>query len=592
MKQLNTNSIPVISVFFLVICPSLVSCDNMMKNNTRPNIVFILADDLGYMDVCSYAHHVLGTSIDSMFYETPHIDKLAAEGLSFSNAYVCPLSSPTRSSLLTGKYAFHMGITTAMPMRDTWYMLNKPVPPGEYVQDVLYHGDPITIEQALINGKSNSAIPAGLPIDSGRYDQVISEVLSLKGYHTAFIGKWHVGGFGAKGYQPKDRGFDEVPAYADAGGSVHFNWRKHWNNPTNTKGRWPNMPQQRWSLGDSGEKSDKNFLTDDLTDKALKYLDAHAKNQRKPFFLYFCQFAVHAPIQARVEDIRYFEGKKTKGWNRQGNAIYAGLIRSLDDSVGKIMNKLKETGLDKNTILIFLSDNGGIDGKITNHPENSITNNSPFIGGKATLFEGGIKSPLIFSWKGHIKSGNWCNVPVDASDIYPTLLELSKINPRPFYKKQKLDGRSFYPLLNDPENKKKEFDRNVFYWHYPFNVIYNNPVDGLSLTPHSAIRVGDMKLIYDWYGRLYLFDLNNDPYESHNIASQKPLETKRLFGQLVEMLDTQVEKRYLPTENPAYNPAKESRKGTPYVNLIKCYKKGDDLMQVATFPDMSKRKIK
>ena len=497
-------------------------------NEQRPNIIFILADDLGYMDVCAFAHRVTGTPVDSMFFETPHIDRLVEEGMAFSNAYVCPLSSPTRSSLLTGKYAARLGFTTAMPARDTWYMLNEKPPHPGYAHDAISHADDIRIEQALINGKSNSAIPAGLAWDEGRKEVVLPE--AMEGYHTAFIGKWHVGGFGAEGYQPGDRGFDEVPAYFDAGGSAHFGWRGGWND--RSKRRYPKMPQQEWKIGDAGTESGESY------------------------------------------------------------PVYAGLVRGLDNSVGKILDKLEEAGIEENTLVVFLSDNGGIDGKIT--PHDLITNNSPYVGGKATLFEGGVKSPLVFRWKGHIEGGTWDDRSlIDASDLFPTLLEFAGIDPTPYYTEQQIDGRSFYSLFQQQKGKKRViFSRDTLYWHYPFNVIYNNPVDGLPLTPHSAVRVGDMKLIYDWHGRLYLFDMAKDPYETHNLAARRAKDTRRLFGVLVQWLDRNVEARYLPVKNPDYDKSKESRKETPYVDLIEVWRSGGDVVEAATIPDMSQLVIR
>lgn len=557
-------------------------------NEQRPNIIFILADDLGYMDVCAFAHRVTGTPVDSMFFETPHIDRLVEEGLAFSNAYVCPLSSPTRSSLLTGKYAARLGFTTAMPARDTWYMLNEKPPHPGYAHDAISHEDDIRIEQALINGKSNSAIPAGLAWDEGRKEVVLPE--AMEDYHTAFIGKWHVGGFGAEGYQPGDRGFDEVPAYFDAGGSAHFGWRGGWND--RSKRRYPKMPQQEWKIGDAGAESGDSYLTDDLTQKALDYIDRRVAADDGPFFLYFCEFAVHTPIQAKPEDIEYFSNKPTRGWNRQSDPVYAGLVRGLDNSVGRILDKLEEAGIEENTLVVFLSDNGGIDGKIT--PHDLITNNSPYIGGKATLFEGGVKSPLVFRWKGHIEGGTWDDRSlIDASDLFPTLLEFAGIDPTPYYTEQQIDGRSFYSLFRPQKGRKREaFSRDTLYWHYPFNVIYNNPVDGLPLTPHSAVRVGDMKLIYDWHGRLYLFDMAKDPYETHNLAARRAKDTRRLFGVLVQWLDRNVEARYLPVKNPDYDKSKESRKETPYVDLIEVWRSGGDVVEAATIPDMSQLVIR
>ncbi len=245
------------------------------------------------MDTQSYGHKALGADTAKMFYETPNIDRFINEGVAFSQVYACQLCSPTRASLLTGKYAAKLGFTTATPLRDTYYNQNIPVPEGSYAHDVIYHSDNISIEQAWLNGSSNTALPAGTAIDDGRDEITIAE--ALKGYHSAFIGKWHIGGHGAKGYGPADQGFHPI-AWFDAGGSAYFNWGDDWNN--RSKSHFPDMPQDQWLIGDAGEFSGEEYLTDDLTRQALNYLDDRAKINDQPFFLYFCHFAVHSPFQA------------------------------------------------------------------------------------------------------------------------------------------------------------------------------------------------------------------------------------------------------------------------------------------------------
>lgn len=558
------------------------ACESANESTEVPNIIFILADDLGYMDVGAFASHVTGASTDEMFYETPNINRLVNEGQAFTSAYVCPLSSPTRSELLTGKYAATIGFTSALPYRDTWYMTAQTPPDGAYIHDAVHHADPIKIEQAWNNGKSNTAIPAGLPVDNGRKCVVLPE--AMEGYYSAFVGKWHVGGMGADGYQPADRGFDEVLAYRDAGSSPHFNWRNSWDDKS--KKRFPDMPQKEWTVGKAGKETGEKYLTDDLTVRALDFIDRMVKSkEKKPFLLYFSHFAVHTPIQSKKEYIDYFDKKATKGWNGHQDPVYAGLLKSLDDSVGKILDKLDECGIADNTLVVFMSDNGGIEGKIT--PKGFFTDNSPYIGGKATVYEGGIKTPLAMRWKGHIKPGQWCDVTVDACDIFPTLLEVGGIDPTPYYDVNKIDGRSIWPLTTDINNQSGKYPRDTFMFHYPFNVIYNDPVDGYNLTPHSAIRCGDMKLIFDWHGRLYLFDMKNDPYEKKNLSATYPDVTNKMFAQLMNWLESNVQKQYWPTVNTSYNPDKEVRKSAPFVNLIDVYRNGGDVAQAAIKPDMS-----
>lgn len=535
-----------------------------VEKQTRPNIVFILADDYGIMDSQAYAAKFTGTDPSEMFYETPNIDRLVKEGTAFSQAYANQLCSPTRASILTGKYAGRLGFTTAMPPRKTYYNQKLEVPEGHYVHDVLGHKDPIKIEQALKNGISNSAIPTGSAIDEGKDELSIAE--ALKDYHAAFIGKWHIGGFGAKGYQPKDQGFEPL-AWFDAGGSPYFNWKGAWNNRTNK--RFPKVAPQDLEIGSAGKNTGEPYLTDDLTAQALDFIEAKSKNKEKPFFLYFSHFAIHTPYQGKKEDIAYFEKKQSKGWNGHRDPVYASMIKSLDESVGAILNKLEALNLDENTLVVFMSDNGGIDAELT--PNDKGSNNDPFLGGKACVTEGGIRVPLIFRWKGQVQEGQWVDVPVDCTDIYPSLLDAAGYNSKHIVKEHQLDGESLIPLLSDVKNEQNSYTKTTHYWHYPFNVIYNSPYEPYALTPHSAIRQGDYKLIYDWYGRLYLYDIEKDPYEQNNLAEVQPKRKELMFLNLMDWLKTNVDKRYWPSINEDYKVEKEVR-SVPFIDLFSTHK--------------------
>ncbi len=540
---------------FLVTLILSVGC-----SKPKPNIIFILADDFGYMDMPAYAQHVTGEDKTEMYYETPNLDRLVEEGVAFSQAYANQLCSPTRASLLTGKYAGKLGFTTATPATATYYNQNIPVPKGYFPNDVLRHEDPIKIQQAWTNGISNTGLPSGTEYDNGKDEVTIAE--ALKDYHSAFIGKWHVGGHGAEGYQPADQGFDPL-AWYDAGGSVYFDWRKSWNNTS--KNRFPKIPQEEWEVGDAGENNQQEYLTDALTEEALNFIDDRVGDDQ-PFLLYFCHFAIHTPYQAKEEHIKHFENKSTKGWNGHDDPVYASLIKSLDVSTGRILDKLEETGLDENTLIIFMSDNGGIDQDVSH---NAIgTKNTPFLGGKACLTEGGIRVPLVFYWKGKLQAGSWSDIPVDCTDIFPTILDYAGYDVKNYEKD--IDGKSLKGLVEDPSNSNNTYSKNTRFWHYPFNVIYRDPFDGLPLTPHSAIREDDYKLIFDWYGRLYLFDISNDPYEEVNLAEEFPTKTDELMRKLMAWLDTNIEDRYFPKLNPNYNPEEESRQ-KPFENLLETY---------------------
>jgi arylsulfatase A-like enzyme len=229
-------------IVFAILCSG---CFTRAPETARPNIILILADDYGYMDLQAYAKKLTGTPASEMYYETPHLNRLVDQGIAFSRAYACQLCSPTRASILTGKYAGRLGFTTALPPRDTYYNQGIETPEGQYPHDVIRHFDRIDIEQAWTNASSNSALPAGSPFDGGRDEISLAE--ALPDYHSAFIGKWHLGGIGAEGYQPADQGFHPI-AWYDAGGSPYFNWRKAWN--TREKRRYPDAPQEEWMMGD------------------------------------------------------------------------------------------------------------------------------------------------------------------------------------------------------------------------------------------------------------------------------------------------------------------------------------------------------
>ncbi|MDA0347189.1 MAG: sulfatase [Verrucomicrobia bacterium] len=535
----------------------------------KPNILLILADDTGYTDLGAFAERITGTPTHQQLYETPNLDKLVGEGTAFQQAYACPLCSPTRSSILTGRYAGKIGFTTATPGSvRTFYNQGIAPPPGYLAQDAIYWGDSIREQQALWNGSSLQALPSGQANDLGRDAITLAEALNQDGYRSAFIGKWHLGGHGSKGYEPHDQGFEEI-AYIDAGGSVYFDWRKIWDNH---KPVHPRMPQDKLYNGKSGKETGEKYLTDDLSAQASAFIRSHVKTRGgQPFFLYFCQLALHGPIQAKKEDVDYFESKPTKGWNNHTNATYAGMVKSLDESVGSLVDVLKETDQLENTLIVFMSDNGGVSWPMnqqTRADDSRATWNAPLKGGKAMLFEGGIRVPLFFYWKGKIKGGQWVDRAVDCNDIFPTILEMAGVDVKPYQKPSlgpAIDGQSLVGLIENPTGEQTSYDRDTFFWHYPFNVIVHNPVDGMPLAPHSAIRKGPHKLIYDWSGRLWLYNIDEDISETQNLAGAKPELTRALFSELNEWLGENVADKYLPTLNPGYNPASDGR-SYPFVD--------------------------
>lgn len=528
-----------------------------------PNIVFIFADDLGFVDINAYAHRATGVPAEEQFYHTPNLDRLAAGGLSFYQAYATHLCSPSRASLLTGKNAARIGFMTATPhFARSWHSFGMEPPEGYLPHDAVYWGDAIETPQALLNGSTLLALPAGHADDHGRDALTFAEVLT--DYRSAYIGKWHLGGHGAEGYQPHDQGFETI-SFFDAGASPYFDWRERWNQQQDV---YPERNQSRLLWGDSGEDRGEAYLTDELTAQAIHFIRSHQhENPQQPFLLFLSHFAPHTPLEAKEEDIALFENKPTRGWNGHHDPVYAAMVKSLDDSVGAIYQTLQEAGILEQTLIIFMSDNGGISWVTQmgrDAGQKPVTSNAPLKGGKAMHFDGGVRVPMIFYQPGTIPPAQWSDVRVSICDLFPTLLEVAGRSPEAFYKT--IDGRSLVPLLNDPSNRAGGYARDTFYWHYPFNVAPLHPDDDLPLTPHSTILRGNFKLIYDWHGRLFLYDVVNDPYELHCLVDEQPDLTRKLFVQLNDWIDANVAVRYTPALNPDYDPSAEVRE-IPFVDL-------------------------
>ena len=519
--------------FFSLISTCLMLHSSQLQSkesSTKPNIIFILADDLGYMDLAAYASKIKNIDRSELFYETPHIDQLVDQGVMFTQAYASNLCSPSRSSIITGKHSSRHGFMTATPgFYETHYNQGQIPPAGFAAQDGFFHKTdraPWPLTQAMTN--------IALPLDEVTFAEAMTD------YKSAFIGKWHLGGHGSKGFAPADQGFEEI-AWFDAGGSPYFNWRKRWDLK---KKQHEKMAQSELHQGKSGAATGKDYLTDDLAEQACQYIKQNQKSD-KPFLLYFCQFAVHTPLQAKKADIKHFAQKKTRGWNQQSNPTYAGMLKAMDDCVGAMIQTLKESNQLDNTIIIFMSDNGGIV-----HPDENgkatITNNTPLKGEKALLYEGGIRVPL-FVWYPSKYTAKTCDRAVDINDIFPTLLDLSGQSLDSY--KTYGDGQSLVPLLADPQSKA--YSRDSFYWHYPFYVQVGLTKGALT-APRSAIRQGDWKLILNWEGGLELYNLKSDLAEANNLSQHEPERTKQLFKKLNHWINSTVETRYIPIRNPNY----------------------------------------
>jgi arylsulfatase A len=425
----------------------------------KPNIVFFLIDDLGRNDLGCYG---------SDFYQTPNIDRLAAAGMKFTDAYAaCPVCSPTRAAILTGKHPARLHLTDWLPGRT-----DRP-------------------DQKL----ARPVIQQQLPLA----EVTLAEALKAAGYVTAHIGKWHLGG---EGFEPQRQGFDVNIAGDHTGTPLSYF--------APFKGARRGEPE-RFMPG-LEQAPEGEYLTDRLTIEAERFIERH---KDRPFFLYFPHYTVHIPLKAKQAMIDKHLARPSGIVHT--NAIYAAMIESLDESVGRVLRKLEELRLGDRTVIFFTSDNGGL--SVREGPNTPATSNAPLRDGKGYLYEGGIREPLLVKWPGVVKPGSVSHVPVTSTDFFPTILEMvgaPVAHPAP------LDGVSLVPLLRQGISPK----RDALYWHYPH---YSNQGG----QPGGAIRSGDWKLIELYEDGIWeLYNLKDDPGERHNLASLEPRRAQQLGTKL------------------------------------------------------------
>lgn len=445
----------------------------------RPNIVFIMADDLGYTDLGCFG---------SRYYETPHIDRLASQGVMLRNHHHCQNCTPTRAALMSGQYGARTGVYTVGGI-DRFDWSRRPLRPVDNVTD--------------------------LPLDR----DTIAQQLAAAGYATGMFGKWHIGERGE--YHPSRRGFDE--ALVTAG--------KHFDFVTNPRVEVP--PGQ--------------YLADFLTDRAVDFITRH---RDRPFFLYLPHFGVHSPHDAKPELVARFREKPGVGGHN--NPVYAAMIASIDDSVGRVMRTLDDLRLSDETVLIFTSDNGGVGGYVREglKAAGDITDNTPLRSGKGSLYEGGTRVPLIVRWPGVTPAGTTSDVPTMHVDIFPTLSELGAA-PAP---RQVLDGESLVKVLRDPATR---LTRDAIFQHFPGYL--GAGADKWRTTPVSLIQSGRWKLLeFLEDGRLELYDLEADVGETRNLAESQPERARELHARL-KAWRAQVQAP-MPMKNDGTQPAARKKK--------------------------------
>ncbi len=485
VDQLSMKKIP--SFLLASVILSLSGVQTHAAPPDKPNVIFFLADDLGYMDI--------GAFNPKTFYETPNIDSIAKNGMRFTDGYAaCCVCSPTRSSIMTGKYPPRTGITDHSGGK-----------------------------------RAGKLLPAPHTVDMALEEYTIAEAMRDAGYATFFAGKWHLG---TGKFGPNAQGFD--PGLIPLKGGFF---------PPDNKGADPKIDPK---------------ATDLIADDAVKFIETH-KDQ--PFFAYLPFNAVHIPIGARADLIEKYQKKKEASapgdaWGMesgcklrlvQNDPVYAAMLEQMDSAVGRVLEAVEKNGLADRTIIVFMSDNGGLatpEGGGLSDRDGFVTSNLPLRAGKGWPYEGGVREPLIIDVPGMTKPGSTCDVPVTSTDFYPTILQLAGL---PLNPGQHCDGTSLVPLLEG-----KPLARGPIFWHYPH---YSNQGGA----PAGAIRDGDWKLV-EWFedGRLELFNLRDDIGEKNNLAAANPEKTNELHEKLVSWRkDVQA---VMPKPNPDYDPAKPAAK--------------------------------
>ncbi len=431
--------------------------------------------------------------------ETPNIDRLAAEGVRFTQAYsACTVCSPTRAAVMTGKYPARLRVTDFIPGHDIG---NTPLLIPDWTQR-------LELEETTL-----------------------AEALKPAGYHSASIGKWHLtprdrddsGSYPE--FYPDKQGFDLNIGGNERGAPAGYFWPYG-----KGKGEARKDNNLFRTLPPGGEEGE--FLTDRLTEEALKIIDGWAGD---PFFIYFPYYVVHQPLMAKQELIEEYKAKVKEG-ARHTNPVYAAMVHSLDESVGRLLAKLDEKGIADRTVVIFTSDNGGL----TNNPGNPerTTSNLPLRQGKGSIYEGGVRVPAIVKWPGHTPPGSVSDEPIISIDYFPTLLDIADVS-----YEGAVDGVSLVNLLEHPGSK---LDREAIYWHYP----HYHMCGGV---PYSAVREGDWKLIHRHLDdQLELYHLSEDIHEDHNLAQEEGAKTRELLDKL-EAWRASVSAQ-MPTPNPDYDP--------------------------------------
>jgi arylsulfatase A-like enzyme len=507
-----------IMIFGLNSCMERFIEQSSKKNGTEkeknPNIILLYADDLGWSDVGAYG---------AKYYKTPNIDRLAREGMLFTDAYSnAPNCAPSRGALYSGQYCGRTGM---------------------YSKGTAGKDD----HRSLVPPENQSNLPLS-KITFGK-------AMMYAGYQTVHFGKWDLGS--GRDYWPDKRGFGKESFILDHPWRwAHFHYGPNGSEASNLlhKGKANNylniesrnrkpfsfLPRK---VGTDIPKG--TYLNDFLTQVGLNYIEKH-QNDEKPFLLVLSYYLVHAPLIAPEEEIKQCEKRKPVG--KDSNRVFCAMLSKLDKNIGRIIEKLDELGLSENTVVFFYSDNGGVGGYINTGIKGEdddlpleYTSNLPLRGGKTQLYEGGIRVPLIVKWPGKIKPGTRCQEPVSGLDLYPTFLDIArrKFDDIQSIRDYILDGESLLPLFESLGQAK--LNRNFIAWHFPCYTVGPKRIEWRS-TPMGAIRMDSYKLIEHFPGekkpgdgsRIELYNLRKDIGEKNNLTDKMPEKASELYRELVK----------------------------------------------------------
>lgn len=461
--------------------------------DVRPNIILFVVDDMGWQDT-SVPFWKQRTRLNDI-YETPNMERLAAQGMLFTQAYASSVSSPTRCSLLTGSNAARHRVTN-------WTLRKNE--PTDLKSETLTFPDWNYNGLAPAEGVNNTFVCRSFV-----------ELLTKQGYRTIHCGKAHFGAIDTPGADPRQLGFEVNIAGHAAGGLASYRGEQNYGHSQDgTPVSVMAVPglERYWGTD--------TFVTEALTLEAIHALQKAAEEDTRPFFLYMAHYAVHIPFDP---DKRFYDKYLGKGLTPK-EAAYASLIEGMDKSLGDLMNWLEQTNRADNTIILFVSDNGGLSSDAHWLEAPLHRQNAPLNSGKGSAYEGGIRVPMLVKWPGRVRSGSVCHSYLMVEDFYPTILEMASV--RDYETPQKVDGISFVPLLLETGNPAK--NRSLF-WNFPN--LWGN--EGPGIGPTCTIRKDDWKLIYYYEtGKKELFDIAADLGEENNLAEEHPLLVESLSREL------------------------------------------------------------